>query len=75
MSVRPPLAGIQSALQHSKARGAELAKQAATARVEEEDAERAKREQVRELMERRNQPAPDPARCFDCLVDPAPAAQ
>ena len=53
MSVRPPLAGIQSALQHSKARGAELAKQAATARVEEEDAERAKREQVRELMERR----------------------
>eukprot|EP00964_Phaeocystis_antarctica_P062419 scaffold37398_cov48-Phaeocystis_antarctica.AAC.3 len=51
--VRPPLAGIQSALQHSKARGAELAKQAATARVEEEDAERAKREHARELMERR----------------------
>ena len=50
---RPPLAGIQSALQQSKARGAELAKQSKTARVEEEDAERAKREQARELMERR----------------------
>ena len=23
----------------------------------------------------RDQPAPDPARCFDCPVDPAPAAQ
>ena len=58
MSTRLPLQdsnALQSsrALQHSKARGAELAKQAATARLEEEDAERAKREAVLELMERR----------------------
>eukprot|EP00964_Phaeocystis_antarctica_P043791 scaffold25122_cov66-Phaeocystis_antarctica.AAC.8 len=26
-------------------------------------------------LEPRDQPAPDPARCFDCPVDPAPAAQ
>ena len=51
--VRPPLAKIQSTLEHSKAKGAELAKQAATARLEEEEAELAKREQARELMERR----------------------
>ena len=50
---RPPLAKIQSTLEHSKAKGAELAKQAATARLEEEEAELAKREQARELMERR----------------------
>ena len=31
--VRPPLAKIQSTLEHSKAKGAELAKQAATARL------------------------------------------
>ena len=51
--VRPPLAKIQSTLEHSKAKGAELAKQAASARLEEEEAELAKREQARELMERR----------------------
>ena len=27
------------------------------------------------LCEPRDQPAPDPARCIDCPVDPAPAAQ
>jgi len=26
-------------------------------------------------LEPRDQPAPDPARCFDCPVDPAPAAK